>query len=367
MNQRHQRRAARITMGSTRFPGLIILIVSVLAAMSGCVISPRRTVDNSTSPTPTPTVTPVPGATGKLYVSNQNGNSILRFDNALTTTGDTQPDATIIGSGTGLNQPQFMALDPAADRLFVANPGGSSVLVWDAVSTVNGNTPPTRTISGLNTGLIAPVAVALDVTRDLLYVADPSQGDVLVFSPASTAGNNALPSRALTITGADLGGIALDTTNDRLYISDSSANAIGVFDNASTLNGPVTSDRAITGTDTGLAGPGGLTLDLSGDLVVSNGGNGTVTVYPSAANANGDVRPIVIIGGSNSRLVTPGQVILNPTNSANEIFVADSTAQSVSTFTGVSSSGGNIAPARNLNGGSTAFNSPRGVALDVTR
>src|SRR5690348_10418687 len=188
MNERHERPLARrARVGSTQFSILTILIVSVLAAMSGCVISPRRSGGGSTSPTPTPMVTPVPGATGKLYVSNQNGNSILRFDNALTTTGDTQPNATIIGSGTGLNQPQFMALDPAADRLFVANPGGSSVLVWDAVSTVNGNTPPTRTISGLNTGLIAPVAVALDVTRDLLYVADPSQGDVLVFSPASTA------------------------------------------------------------------------------------------------------------------------------------------------------------------------------------
>jgi hypothetical protein len=215
--------------------------------------------------------------------------------------------------------------------------------------------------------LVVPIAVALDSIRDLLYVADSSQGTVLVFSPASTAGSNALPSRALTITGADLGGIALDATNDRLYISDTAGNAIGIFDKVSTLNGAVSSNRAITGANTGLAGPTGLTLDLSGDLVVSNGGNGTITVYSNAAADNGDVRPIVSIGGTDTRLVTPAQVALNPANSANEIYVADTTAQSVTTFTGVNSSGGNIAPARNLSGGSTTFNGPRGVALDVTR
>lgn len=368
MNEQHERRLARCaTVGSRRFLILTILIVCVLAAMSGCVISPRRSVDNSGSPTPTPTGTPVPGATGKLYVSNQSGNSILRFDSAFTATGNIQPAATLSGSNTGLNQPQFMALDAAADRLFVANPGGNSVLVWDGISTLTGNIAPTRSISGLNTGLIAPVAVAIDSTRDLLYVADPSQGQVLVFSPASTAGGNALPSRALAITGADLGGVALDAANNRLFISDTAGNAIGIFDNASTLNGPVTSNRAITGADTGLSGPTGLTLDLSGDLVVANGNNGTITVYPNSATANGDVRPIVIIGGSNTRLVTPGQVILNPASSANEIYVADSTAQSVTTFSGVNSSGGNITPARNIGGGSTTFNGPRGAALDPTR
>jgi hypothetical protein len=369
MNGRHEGGTTRCaTTGSIRLLASTILIVSVLAAMSGCVISPRRTGDGGTSPTPTPTVTPVPGAAGKLYVSNQNGNSIFRFDNALTVTGNIQPAAAIFGSNTGLNLPQSIAIDPAADRLFVANSGGSSVLVWDGISTLSGNIAPTRSISGLNTGLLAPVAVAIDSTRDLLYVADQLQGQVVVFSPASTAGTNTIPTRALAITGANLSGMALDTANDRLFISDTAGDAIGIFDNVSMLNGPVTSNRAISGPDTGLAGPTGLTLDLFGDLVVSNGNNGTITVYSNAGTAaNGDVRPSVVIQGGNTRLVTPGQVILNPANSANEIYVADSTAQSVTTFTGVNSSGGNIAPARNLSGGSTTFNGPRGVALDVTR
>lgn len=371
MNERHECRVAGwATVTSNRFLILTVLIVSVLAALSGCVISPRRTV-GSTSPTPTPAPSgsPVPGATGKLYVSNQSGNSILRFDNALTASGDTQPAATISGSNTGLNSPQFLAFDPAADRLFVANLGGSSVLIWDSVSTLNGNIAPTRSI-GPSSGLVAPIALALDSVRDLLYVADGTQGQVLVFSPASTAGSNSAPSRALIITGAILGGIALDAANDRLYVSDTAGDAIGVFDNASTLNGTVTSNRAISGANTGLQGPTGLTLDLSGDLVVANEGNGnlgSITVYANAATADAGAQPIITIGGTNTTLVAPAQVVLNTASSANEIYVADSTANAVTTFTSVNTSGGNIAPAREINGGLTTFNGPRGVALDTTR
>ncbi|HEX5432816.1 MAG TPA: hypothetical protein VFY05_01150, partial [Candidatus Angelobacter sp.] len=235
--------------------------------------------------------------------------------------------------------------------------------------TLNGNIAPTRSI-GLSSGLVAPVAVALDSVRDLLYVADASQGEVLVFSPASTVGNNAAPSRALIITGASIGGMALDSANDRLYVSDTASDAIGVFDNVSTLNSQVTSNRAIVGADTGLQGPAGLTLDLSGNLVVANSGNGNIgniTVYPNAATANGDVQPIVAIGGINTTLVAPGQVILNTASAADEIYVADSTTNAVTTFTSVNSTGGNITPSRTIGGGSTTFNGPRGVALDTTR
>lgn len=360
-----------VTVESNRFLTLTILLVSFLAALSGCVISPRRTVGGSTSPTPTgtptPTGSPTPGTAGKLYVSNQNGNSILRFDSAFTASGGAQPAAALIGPNTGLNLPQFIALDPVADRLFVANPGGNSVLIWDSVSTLNGNIAPSRTISGLASGLVAPTSVAVDTTRDLLYVADESQGQVLVFSPASTAGSNSTPKRSLVITGADIGGLALDSANDRLYISDTASNAIGVFDKVSTLNGQVTSNRAITGANTGLQGPTGLTLDLAGDLVVSNGNNGTLTVYRNAATADSNVQPIVTIGGGNTLLVVPGQVILNPANPANEIYVADSTADAVLTFTGINATGGNITPARTINGAVTGFNGARGLALDTTR
>jgi SMP-30/Gluconolactonase/LRE-like region len=344
---------------------LAVILLSCLAAMNGCVISPRRVVGGSTSPTPTPTPTPGgtpnPSAAGKLYVSDQTGNAILRFDSALTATGNIHPNAVISGANTGLNGPQFMALDTAADRLFVANGAGSSVLIWDAASTLNGNIAPTRSISGANTGLIAPIGIALDRGRDLLYVADGSQ--VFVYSPASTANGNATPVRDIIIGGSNLNGLLLDAGNDRLYVSDTATNAIGIFDNASTLNGTATSTRAIAGASTGLATPSGMALDLSGNLVVANQGNGSLTVYASAAIANGNVSPIATVSGASTTLSSPAQVILNPASSNNEVYVADSSVNEVAVFDGVNTSGANASPARDIVSATAA----RGVALDTTR
>src|SRR5882672_3004347 len=67
------------------------LLLSYLLA--GCVISPRR-------PVPGATPTPTPGTGGKLYVSKQGANAILRFDSALTASGNVAPATTISGAGT---------------------------------------------------------------------------------------------------------------------------------------------------------------------------------------------------------------------------------------------------------------------------
>src|SRR5690242_14765437 len=82
----------------------------LILVASGCVISPRRLPGDivpGTTPTPTPTPsatpTPTPGATpaqGKLYVSNSGNNSIIRFDQALTASGNAPPAATISGANT---------------------------------------------------------------------------------------------------------------------------------------------------------------------------------------------------------------------------------------------------------------------------
>ncbi|HEX5433098.1 MAG TPA: hypothetical protein VFY05_02580, partial [Candidatus Angelobacter sp.] len=157
---------------------LFALLLCAFAFSGGCVISPRRIVGGGTGATPTPTPgvsptpTPVPGAQGKLYVTNLSGNSILRFDNALAANGDATPAAVITGGQTTISSPENIFLDVAADRLYVANQGGSSVLIYDGISTKTGDAPPTRTIFGPNSLLGLPIDVAVDKTRDLLYVAD---------------------------------------------------------------------------------------------------------------------------------------------------------------------------------------------------
>ena len=210
---------------------LLVLVVS------GCVISPRRTLGGGPTPTPTPTPTGTPTPTptpspGKLYVSNAGSNSILRFDGALTDSGNVPPAATISGSSTTLTSPAYITLDTTNDRLYVANNADLSILIFDSISTKNGNVAPERTISGANTTLVGPTDLTLDRGRNLLYVADDI--DILVFSSASTATGNIAPARTLS-PGFAAAAILIDGANDRLYVADSAGNSIAIYDNASTL------------------------------------------------------------------------------------------------------------------------------------
>jgi hypothetical protein len=350
-------------------PGRICAALLLLVSIVGCVISPRRTLGGGPTPTPTPTGSPTPtppAATGKLYVSNGGANSILRFDNALTASGNIVPSATISGASTTLNGPAFITLDATADRLYVANNSNLSILIFDNISTKNGNVAPERTIAGGSTTLVSPTDVSLDKGRNLLYVADDI--DIHVFALASTATGNIAPARTLNMAFA-VSAVFIDSANDRLYAADQAGNAIAVFDSASTLNGPVTANRTIQGAATHLANPGGIQLDGLGRLVVSNAAPPGITIYNNAATANGNIAPAAEIVGSNTGMSVPDQIVVN-TSGTGSLYNADSGAARVAVFSNLNTATGNIAPTRAIVGASTGLTvggQPVGVALDTTR
>ena len=285
-------------------------------------------------PTPTATPSPTPSATPHLRLwfqrtgftlSNQNTNSIVRFDNALTATGNIAPSATVSGTATTLDGPQYLAFDPVHDRLFVANVGTATnlgtVLIFDSASTLTGNAAPTRTIGGTVSGLVSPSDVAYDATHDALYVLDAT--DVLVYNTisSSTKTGDIAPDRTINTSFLTLTAICLDVINDRLYVADSGSNAIGIYDNVSSLTGVVPASRTVGGALTKLASPFGVALDPSKNLVVSNaGGAGSITVYTAASVATGtsllNVAPVATITGAATTLATPAQIILNPLSTA---------------------------------------------------
>src|SRR5262245_20841862 len=137
------------------------LVIFVVLSLAGCVISPRRNVVSGGG-------SGGGSATGKVYVTNDSNNSIIRFDNAFTARDNVSPTATI--SGSAISNPQYVFLDATADRLFVANPGAPNILIYESASTKSGNIAPSRVIT--STSLASPTDVALDKGRDLLYVAD---------------------------------------------------------------------------------------------------------------------------------------------------------------------------------------------------
>jgi hypothetical protein len=351
--------------------GLLFLI-----ALAGCVISPRRTLGESpspsTTPSPTPTATPiltptptpVPAAIGLIYVTSGSQNSVMRFGNAFTTSGNVSPDATISGAATALSTPISLALDSSANRLFVVSRGSASILVFDQISTKTGNAAPDRVITGVATNLFLPIQPFLDKSRDLLYVADDI--DVLVFAAASTANGNVAVSRDIQV-GFSVGAVVVDTVADRLFLADRTGNTINVYNNASTLNGVATPTRQISGAATGLGTPAGLQIDSSGRLVVSNSSPPSITVYSAAASGN--VTPAAIISGSNTGFVSPNQIAFD-TTARDTLYVADPGSGAISVFTSFSSANGNLAPTRTITGTATTLTTTgqnSGIALDVSR
>jgi hypothetical protein len=299
----------------------------------------------------------------------------LRFDNAFTANDDATPAATISGANTTLNSPSFMTLDAAADRLYVANTGDLSVVIFDGVSTKTGtvNIAPTRTIAGVQTGLLQPTDVALDKGRDMLYVADDI--DIFVFNSASAAATNGNVPFARDISpGFAVSAIFIDATNNRLYAADQAADAIAIFDNASTLNGTVNPTRVIQGLATHLAVPSGVAIDGAGRLIVSNVGNGTtipptITIYANAAIADGNIAPVAEITGSNTGMSTPDQIVVDRTGTGT-LYNADPGAARIAAFANLNTANSNISPTRSINGPSTGMtvgSQPVGVALDTTR
>jgi sugar lactone lactonase YvrE len=258
-------------------------------------------------------------------------------------------------------------LDTTNDRLYVANNADLSILIFDSISTKNGNVAPERTISGANTTLVGPTDLTLDRGRNLLYVADDI--DILVFSSASTATGNIAPARTLS-PGFAAAAILIDGANDRLYVADSAGNSIAIYDNASTLaSGPITASRTVQGASTHLATPSGLQLDGAGRLVVSNASPASITIYNNAAVANGNIAPNAEIIGSNTGFSGPNQIVVDTTGTGT-LYMADPGAARIAIYSSLSTATGNIAPNRTIVGPGTTITKatlPVGVAIDTTR
>jgi DNA-binding beta-propeller fold protein YncE len=298
-----------------------------------------------------------------LYVSTSS--SILRFSNAESSNGNVAPVATI--TGTQISSPQHLFLDGAADRLYVANQGGSSVLIFDNASTLTATSTPTRVISGNATTLVAPVDVAVDPANNLLYVADGTS--VRVFASASTINGNTPPVRNINM-GVSIGGLFLNATNNQLYVSDPGDNAVDRLDGASAQDVVGIVGGAIAGVDTKLSQPRGLALDGTGRLIVSNSATPpSITVYPNAGTATGDVIPVANITGPLTHLQAPGQIALNRNAFNGELYVVEPLGGSILVFTNLSTATGNVPPVRSIQGTNTGLTAGavNGLAIDPTR
>ncbi|HLW54430.1 MAG TPA: hypothetical protein VKW06_16465 [Candidatus Angelobacter sp.] len=341
----------------------LYLIAVVIVTICGCgVVSPLR---NGTT-------TPTGSSGGKLYVST--AGSILRFGSALSANGNVAPEVTISGVSSQLNGPKRIFLDVNSDRLFVANSGSSSILIFSPASSATAGSTPSAVLTSTG-NMVTPFDLAIDAGANLLYVADSSNNSILVFANESgLSGNvNTAPVRTMTVS-FNLTGIFVDPAHNNLFIADAPDNSVDILQNASTATGAITLLLSpVTGAATNLSSPSDATLDSGGRLVVSNNGTSpsvlifTNLVVPSGGNTS----PAATIAGGSSNVAVPGQMVFNGAANNGELYVADAHAPGILVFTNINSANGTInsAPARSLVGSGTQLNTGavNGVALDTTR
>lgn len=170
--------------------------------------TPDRTLTGKLTTLSAPTGIYVDTTRNLLFVSNGN-NQILVFSNAATVVGDVAPARSL----AGLSSPDGIFVDIFNDRLYVANRGANSVLVFNKASSVNGSPAPDRVLSGGSSALNQPRDLFVDTGTDRLYVANAGDSSILVFNNASSVNNPATPDRTLSLpSGTGPWGIYVDAT-----------------------------------------------------------------------------------------------------------------------------------------------------------
>ncbi|MDC4206788.1 MAG: beta-propeller fold lactonase family protein [Candidatus Manganitrophus sp.] len=313
--------------------------------------------------------------TDTLYVANTGQNAILIYENASTLElpdGLASADRVISGPQTGLRLPGGVAYDATRQRLYVANEGNASILIFHAgcseTGLLDGDIPPCQVLSGASTLLDAPGELAVDPARDILYISNEGTNSILVYENASQSSTqgNLPPTRTISSIQSPLG-IFIDSTNDRLYVVQSEDQAaVLVYENASTRAGQTSPDRTLAGSNTLLVFPIGIDVDIDQNLiyVVNNDhtadGDSALLIFsdPFANCAVCDVSPSRIITGDQTGLTDATDIAVD--SQLDRIYVSNTLDNSILLF-GME---GNIAPIKIVAGANTGLGQPNSFFYD---
>jgi hypothetical protein len=205
---------------------------------------------------------PVFGTQSKVFAADEVNGAVGSTENANPAPGSAVAITKIItGSNTQLPKTASclsagclpsLALDSGRDQLYVST--NTSILVFNNAGTATGNVAPSRLLGNLGTG--PNRYLALNTASDILYVSIPS-GTILRLDGASTAGSITGASRTLTLTPFNIAGdtitdMALDATRDVLYValSRGGAGRVGIVPNISqqTTTATITAEIAVSAT-----------------------------------------------------------------------------------------------------------------------
>ena len=213
----------------------------------------------------------------------------------------TSDPGTLTVIGSGFTSPQGVAVD-GAKNVYIADSGQNAVLMFSAGST---------TATKIGTGLVGPTSVALDNAGNL-YIADSGNGRVVEVPSVGGALTSSAQSVIISGVGTALG-IATDLNNN-LYIADSTKNQL--LELGTIAGVPNASQKQqLSVSSTGVS-------TFTAPIAVATDSTGNVFVADTTANT---ISEITYYGRQN---VNIGSGYLHPTGLATDasgsLYVADS-------------------------------------------
>jgi YVTN family beta-propeller protein len=253
-------------------------------------------------------------ATNRVYVANQGSGTLTVID------ANTNTVLTTISGFGGVNEAVGVAVNPNTNRVYVAGYFSNNVTVIDG-STNN-------ILARIPVGT-TPINVAVNPTTKLAYVSNLGANSVSVINMTSNTVLATIPS-----VGTSPNGIAVNTSTNRVYVANGGSN------NVTVINGSTNSillPRIPVGTN-----PVGVSVNPNTKLVYVSNNGGSVSVINATSNTVLATIPICGPCASQTYGSGLGYVVVNPTTDrvyvanmgGNNVTVIDGTSNSVlSTFT----------------------------------
>ncbi len=313
------------------------------------------------------TDSPVTGA-GMLFVTvtdNSVDEAVAIFEMASALSGNSTPDRNLKGTQTGFQYLEYVGnhVAEADNDLYLADTDADAIWIFSPATSVDGNVAPNRKLQGANVLLDDPCGIAVDTTRDILYVGDVDTSKIYVWDGAATINGNVTPDRTIEM-GTGCRDIAVDQTNDRLYVCAASGDEIWVLNNASTQDGAVVVNRNINGAATQLDNAYGIELDRSRDrLYVANRNTNAILVFDNVDTIDSNVAPRNVISGAATGLDAPVDLALD--RQRNHIYQVNDTGRNhaVRVWHNASGADGNLLPNRTISNSAGLLDRSRALSF----
>jgi len=298
-----------------------------------------------------------------VYVANSAGASVTVY--APAAVGNSAPSRTIAGSNTGFNSPETVFADTVNNELYVADFFGQAIRVFPL--NANGNVAPTRTlIQGPNSGLLQPRDMIVDTVHNELIVVSVNDS-IRVFS--RTASGDAVPLRVISGANTRLNNsisIAFDAVADEIFVDSydvAGPSLPGILTFNRTDSGNVAPKRFISGSNTQFGTfTNYVTVDKANGELFAQADNALGFAVFNLTDS-GNVAPKRNVTGALTGFKSVGGIVVD--NGLGRVIVADQPgggADSIRVFPRASN--GNTAPLMTIAGPATGLSQPFGLALD---